>query len=274
MFADLHLHTNFSDGTFSPEELAARAKAAGLGAIALTDHDTVDGCERMAAACAKEGIEFIVGCEFTVEQGGRELHLLGYCFDLENVALRAALRKYQEVRRNRVHEIVVRLNGLGIPMQVERVMEIANCDAPGRPHVGRALVADGHCRSLDEAFQRFLKKGKPAWAPKAKLSSAEALGLIHDAGGVAAMAHPGINHMDEVIPDLVSAGMDGLECFYTRHSTAMTEHYLMMAERHGLLVTGGSDCHGENKGRPLLGGVKLPYEFVEKLKAAATRVAV
>ena len=112
MFADLHLHTNCSDGTFSPEELAARANTAGLGAIALTEHDTVDGCERMAAACAKEGIEFIVGCEFTVEQGGRELHLLGYCFDLENVALRAALRKYQEVRRNRVHEIVVRLNGL------------------------------------------------------------------------------------------------------------------------------------------------------------------
>ena len=226
----------------------------------------------MKAACATEGLEFVVGCEFTVEQDGRELHLLGYCFDTGFEPLLSTLRKYQKVRRNRVHEIVVRLNGLGIPLKVESVMELANCDAPGRPHVGRVLVQEGHCRNLDEAFQRYLKKGKPGWAPKAKLSAAEAIALIHEAGGVAAMAHPGINHMDEVIPDLVAEGMDGLECFYTRHSTAATEHYLMISEQHNLLVTGGSDCHGENKGRPLLGSVRLPYEFVERLKTAATGV--
>ena len=270
MFADLHLHTHFSDGTFSPEEVAKRAEAVGLSAVALTDHDTVDGCRRMGMACAENGIEFISGCEFTVEQGDRELHLLGYCFNLEDVELQDALLKYQEVRRKRIHEMVVLLNGQGISLKVEQVLELADCEAPGRPHIGRALVESGHCSNLDEAFRRFLKKGKPAWAPKEKMSAAEAIELIHRAGGLAVMAHPGIARMDEIIPDLVAAGLDGLECFYIRHSTAMTEHYLMCAERHGLLVTGGSDCHGENKGDPLIGRVKLPYEFVEKLKSAAS----
>lgn len=272
MFADLHLHTHFSDGTFSPEEVAERAGNVGLSAIALTDHDTVDGCQRMDAACSRKDIEFISGCEFTVEQGGHEMHLLGYCFDLEHAELQATLRKYQKVRRNRIHDIVVRLNGQGIPLKIERVMELADCRAPGRPHVGRALVEGGHCRTLDEAFRRYLKKGCPAWVSKAKMSALEAIELIHGAGGVAVMAHPGITRMNEVIPDLVAVGLDGLECFYTRHSTAMTEHYLMCAEQYGLLVTGGSDCHGENKGNPLIGRVKLPYEFVEQLKSAAAAV--
>jgi predicted metal-dependent phosphoesterase TrpH len=130
-------------------------------------------------------------------------------------------------------------------------------------------VEGGHCYNLDEAFRRYLKKGRPAWAHKAKMSAAEAINMIHVAGGVAVMAHPGITRMNEVIPDLVAGGLDGLECFYTRHSTAMTEHYLMCAERHDLLVTGGSDCHGDSKGEPLIGRVKLPCEFVEKLKSAA-----
>jgi predicted metal-dependent phosphoesterase TrpH len=147
-------------------------------------------------------------------------------------------------------------------------MRIANCDAPGRPHIGRALVEAGHCRNLDESFQKWLKKGKPAWVPKAKLSAAEAIRLIHDADGLAVLAHPGLYHRDEVIPPLVDLGMDGLECLYTRHSTPMTEHYLMLAEQYDLLVTGGSDCHGENKGKPLIGGVKVPVSFIEKMKSA------
>lgn len=268
MFADLHLHTNFSDGTFSPEEVARRAKGLGFSAISLTDHDTIDGCSRMHAACSDLEIEFISGCEFTVERDGCELHMLGYNLDIENVRLLRVLRKYQEVRRNRIREMVIRLNDNGVPLKIERVMGLANCDAPGRPHVGRALVEGGYCRNMDEAFQKYLKKGKPGWAPKEIISASMAIDLIHHAGGVAVMAHPGINRMDNVISDLVSQGMDGLECFYTRHSTAVTEHYLILCEQLNLLVTGGSDCHGENKGRPLIGGVKLPYEYVRKIKTA------
>ncbi len=268
MYADLHLHTNYSDGTFTPEELAEHGQRVGLKAMALTDHDTVDGCTRMAVACSERDIEFVAGCEFTVGHDGNELHLLGYFLDLENGRLRGELAKYQKVRRNRIHEMVVKLNELGVKITSDDVMKIANCDAPGRPHIGRALMAMGHCRSLDEAFRKWLKKGKPAWVPKAKLTAAEAIELIHEACGLAVIAHPGLYHRDEVIPPLVEAGLDGIECFYTRHSTSMTEHYLMLAEKYDLLVTGGSDCHGKNKGRPLIGSVKLPYGFVAKMKTA------
>jgi hypothetical protein len=131
-------------------------------------------------------------------------------------------------------------------------------------------VAKGHCRSLDESFQKYLKKGKLAWVPKDKMAARQAIELIHEAGGLAVIAHPGLYHRDDIISPLVESGLDGIECFYTRHSTAMTEHYLLLAEQHGLIVTGGSDCHGENKGRPLIGGVKLPYSYIERMKSAVS----
>ncbi len=266
MFADLHLHTSFSDGTYSPEELASLGRRHGLAAMALTDHDTVEGCARMAAACGKEDIEFISGTELTAESGGQELHLLGYGIDLTNARLLSELAHFQLVRQNRIREMAARLNELGVPLQPEAVFAIANCRSPGRPHVARALVQAGQCASLDEAFERFLKQHRPAWVPKKKISALEAIELIHQAGGAAVMAHPGLNRSDDAIPEMVKAGLDGIECFHSKHSAATANHYLKIAEKHRLLVTGGSDCHGMNKGRPLIGSVKLPYEYVEKLK--------
>ena len=267
MFADLHLHTNFSDGTFSPEELVANAVKQKLCAIALTDHDTLEGCERAAAACATAGIEFITGSELTAEQDGHEIHILGYFLDAQNEKLLTETAKFQLVRQNRIREMVARLNELNVPLDVEDVFKLANCRAPGRPHVARALVKAGLIATLDEAFERFLKKDRPAWVPKMKMSAPDAIALIHQAGGLAVMAHPGLNRADQVIPALVAAGLDGLECFHTKHPKATAEHYLQMTKQYGLLVTGGSDCHGLNKGRPLIGTVRLPYHRVEKLKA-------
>ena len=132
----------------------------------------------------------------------------------------------------------------------------------------------GWCSSLDEAFERFLKKGRPAWVPKFKISAADAIALIHQAGGLAVLAHPGLNHTDEVIPDLVGSGMDGMECFHSKHSTAMTQRYLEIADHHRLLVTGGSDCHGMSKGRPLIGSLKVPYECVERMRDKVAKRAV
>lgn len=274
MFADLHLHTNFSDGTYTPEELASHGKRLGLAAMSLTDHDTVEGCARMAAACQSLGVEFIPGAELTAEVNGNELHLLGYFVDRENKKLLSETSRFQTVRQDRIREMVTRLNQLNVPLKVEAVFAIANCRSPGRPHVARALVQGGFCSSLDEAFERFLKMNRPGWVPKCKMSAFDAIALIHQAGGVAVMAHPGLNRTDDVIPQLQQAGLDGIECFHSRHSGGITRHYLEMAERHHLLVTGGSDCHGMNRGKPLVGSIKLPYQHVEKLKErAASRKA-
>jgi 3',5'-nucleoside bisphosphate phosphatase len=267
MFADLHLHTCFSDGTWSPAELVAEARRHDLAALALTDHDTVEGCAPTAAACGAAGLEFISGTELTAEQEGHEIHILGYGIDIQNPKLLLDIGKFQNVRQNRIREMVARLNQLNVPLEADAVFALANCRAPGRPHVARALVEAGLCGSLDEAFERFLKKKRPAWVPKFKMSVAYAIDLIHQAGGVASMAHPGLSHADDVIPVMVKAGLDGLECFHTKHTAATSVHYLQLAGQYHLLVTGGSDCHGLSKGKPLLGTVKLPYACVETLKA-------
>ena len=272
MFADLHLHSNFSDGTYSPEELVQHARHHRLGSIALTDHDTVEGCARMVVATEKVGIEFIPGAEITTEVNGTELHLLSYFVDYEDPELLSELARFQAVRQNRIREMVARLNKLGIPLQAEAVFTLANCNAPGRPHVARALIQGGYCASLDEAFERFLKKHRPAWVPKFKISAADAIEMIHRAGGVAVMAHPGLSHSDELIPELVESGMDGLECYHSRHSPATCEHYYLLAQHHQLLITGGSDCHGMNKGKPLIGSIKLPYQHVQELKARSAMI--
>src|SRR6266850_40395 len=274
-FADLHLHTYFSDGTYSPEEMVSQGRRSGLAALALTDHDTIEGCVRTALACEAAEMEFITGTELTAEQDDNELHILGYFIDVENPRFRVEIGRFQAVRQNRIREMVSRLNAVNVPISAQEVFDLANCHSPGRPHVARALVKAGFCSSLDEAFERFLKKHRPAWVPKFKMSAADAIELIHQAGGVAVMAHPGLNRTDEVIPGMAEAGLDGLECFHTKHSTSVTEHYLGLAERFKLLVTGGSDCHGLNKGKPLIGTIKLPYEYVERLKhrAAERRTA-
>ena len=267
-FADLHLHTLFSDGTFTPEELVLRAQNVGLACIALTDHDSVEGCERAAAACAKVQMDFIPGAELTAEHEDTEVHVLGYFLDTKNKTLLDRIGKFQAVRQNRIREMCAALNKLGIPLKAEAVFALANCKSPGRPHVARALVKEKLIDNLDEAVEKYLKNGRPAWVPKTKLSALESVELIQQAGGLAVMAHPGLNRTDDIIPALVKAGLDGIECFHTKHSTVMAERYLEIAEKYELLVTGGSDCHGFSKKQPLIGGVKLPYEHVEKMKAA------
>ena len=270
--ADLHLHSHYSDGTYSPQELARQARRCGLAAIALTDHDSVEGCAAAAAACAETGIDFIPGTELTAEQEGDELHILGYFLDTQDPSLLRQLARFQAVRQNRIREMVARLNRLSVPLEAEAVFALANCRAPGRPHVARALVQAGLCVNLDEAFERFLKRNRPAWVPKLKISAMEAVDLIHQAQGVAVLAHPGLNRTDQVIPGLVEAGLDGIECYHTKHSAGTRTHYMEMADRFHLLVTGGSDCHGLSKGKPLIGTVRVPYECIDRLKARAAEI--
>ncbi len=271
-FVDLHLHSHFSDGTYVPAELAAQARRFGLAAISLTDHDSVEGCARTAWACGVAGIEFVPGTELTAEEAGDEVHLLGYFIDTQNEKLLTEIAKFQAVRQNRIREMVARLNRLKVPLSADAVFTLANCRSPGRPHVARALVEARLCGTLDEAFERFLKRNRPAWVPKFKMGGRQAIDLIHQAGGVAVLAHPALNRTDAVIPGLVEAGMDGIECYHTKHSPVAVEHYLEVAGRFHLLVTGGSDCHGVSKGKPLMGTVKVPYSHVEKLRERAAKI--
>jgi len=266
-YADLHLHTNFSDGTYTPEQLAGEAHRFGLRAIALTDHDTVEGCARTAAACQAVGIEFIPGSELTSDMQGHELHIIGYFLDTSHPELLRQLAKFQGVRQQRIRDMVSRINELGLPLAVADVFALANCQSPGRPHIARALVQNEMCGSIDEAFERFLKMGRPAWVPKFKMPAEQTIELIHQAGGLAVIAHPGLTRADELIPALADVGLDGIECFHTKHSASVAEHYLRLALRLNLLATGGSDCHGITKGKPLIGTVKLPYEYVDRMKS-------
>ncbi|MBP7826944.1 MAG: PHP domain-containing protein [Verrucomicrobia bacterium] len=266
MSADLHLHTRFSDGTFTPEELVAAAQQQELTALALTDHDTMEGCPATAAACAAAGIEFLPGIELTSEQNGRELHILGYGLAMHQAPLQQALAKFQAARQQRIRDIVARLKELNVTLDADAVLAQANCRAPGRPHVARALVTAGACATMDEAFERWLKQHRPAWVPKYRITAADAIELIHQAGGAAVLAHPALNRADPLIPGLVEAGLDGIECFHTQHSANVSRRYVALANRLGVLITGGSDCHGLNKGIPHIGTVRLPLVYFEKLK--------
>jgi 3',5'-nucleoside bisphosphate phosphatase len=271
MAADLHLHTHFSDGTYSPEELVEHARRVGLRAIAVTDHDTVEGCERAARACAARDLEFVAGAELTCEIDGWEVHLLGYYLDTTDPWLLQELAVFQRVRQERVREMVERLRELQLPIEAETVFALANCHSPGRPHVARALVQQGVCGTVDEAFERFLKKHRPAYVPKFKMSARQAISLIHNAGGLAVVAHPGLNNNDQIIPRLVEASVDGIECWHTKHTRATAERYVALARQYGLLITGGSDCHGLSKGKPLIGSVRLDWPYFEALQARAAR---
>ncbi len=271
MFADLHLHTNFSDGTFTPEELAARAAEQGLQAVALTDHDTVGGCPRMAEACAQGGLEFIPGAELTADHFGKEVHILGYWLDTDSPALLSRLAGFQAVRAQRIRDMVQRLNRKGVALSSEAVFQVAQCQSPGRPHVARALVEGGFCRDYDEAFEKFLKKGRAGWVPKAKMETKTAIELIHAAGGVAVLAHPGLYRDDSIIREMAEHQLDGLECWHTKHNAEVSRNYVQKAEALGLVPTGGSDCHGMAKGEPLIGRVRLPYANVSALKARRPR---
>jgi predicted metal-dependent phosphoesterase TrpH len=220
----------------------------------------------MQTACDASGIEFIPATELTAEINGIELHMLAYFINIHSPVLLSEMARFQEGRHERIREIVARLRKMQVPLEEEDVFELANCRSPGRPHVARALIQRKVCKSLDEAFERFLKKNRPAWVPKDKIKAPDAIQLIQQSGGLAVVAHPGLARTEEALPALIEAGIDGIECFHTRHSPAASEYYIGVAEQHDLLVTGGSDCHGMNKGKPLIGSIKLPYEYVRQLK--------
>ena len=271
-FADLQLHSTASDGSDAPSEVVRRAHAMGFAAIALTDHDTLAGVAEAREIAESLGLELITACEIsTLDDDERQVDLLAYGISLEDAAFGHLLHSLRDGRFARAWGMVQRLNHFGHAVDFERVVAIAGgTENIGRPHVARAMVEAGIVPDVKSAFTPdLILDGGLCYVQRVKVSPAEAIAAIHAACGVAVAAHPGRTGLtDRDVAQFAEWGLDGIEVHYSQHTAEQTAHFAALAERHGLLVTGGSDDHGDiNEGR-LMGQIRLPYVHVERLKAA------
>lgn len=268
---DLHTHTTASDGRCTPAELVARAAAAGVDVLAVTDHDTVAGCGPAAEACAAAGLEFVAGIEITSVVDGADVHVLGYFLDVQSASLQTFLSEQRQRRVDRVHLMVERLAEHGIALDADAILRPGLVDptrAVGRPWIARALLAAGYVASTGEAFDKWLAHGRPAFVPRVGAAPEEVFARIHAAGGVASLAHPLLVGRDEWIPGFARAGLDALEAYYAAHDGPATDRYLALAGRLGLAVSGGSDYHAdESHGAAEPGSAALPRHEFDRLKA-------
>jgi len=270
---DLHAHTTASDGRSTPRELVDRARAVGVTTLAVTDHDTMAAVPETAALAAAAGLGFVPGIEITSVSRGKDAHVLGYFLTPEAPGLSELITDQRRRRVERAREIGQRLEQMGAPIDVDALLATAgerSGKAIARPQIAQALIAAGHVATIAEAFDRFLGETCAAYVPHTGASPAEVVRLIATGGGIASLAHPGHLKQDDVIPELVEAGMAALEVYHSSHDEPATAHYLQIARRHSLAVTGGSDYHGEGVRRAeFFGVVHLPEdEFVGFLRRA------
>jgi predicted metal-dependent phosphoesterase TrpH len=245
---DLHLHTTASDGRCTPLQLVERAAAAGVGVLAVTDHDTTAAIDEVRDHARRLGLDAVSGIEITAVESGRDVHVLGYLFDPRHSGLSARLAEQRAWRVARVEAMASRLAACGVPIQVEALLEQARAESGrslGRPQVARAMVAAGHVASVQEAFDRWLEHGRPGFVPREGPSPEAVIEMIHQAGGVAALAHPGQGGLAPRLPALKAAGLDAVEVYHPDHDVLAVDEYLQIARRLNLLVTGGSDFHGD-----------------------------
>ncbi|MCX5681321.1 MAG: PHP domain-containing protein [Candidatus Omnitrophica bacterium] len=267
-FADLHIHTNYSDSTLSASEVVDESIKNGLSCIAITDHDTVEGIGFVKKAALGKNLEVIPGIELSSEYSNQEIHILGYLVDCESDSFLQKLIKMQEVRVKRIKLILDKLKQVGIDhIEPEEICALSKSNSVGRPHVAAILQQKGWVSDAKQAFEKYLAEGACAYVEKYQQTPYEAIKFIRDAGGVAVLAHPMITQRDELIPSFVEAGLQGIEVYYPNYSPSVIDYYANIAKKHNLLLTGGSDAHGEAKTNTFIGRIKIPYELVEKLKA-------
>jgi hypothetical protein len=268
--ADLHTHTTRSDGTLSPSALVHRAADRGLRVLSVTDHDTVAGLEEARAAAAQRDVTLLSGVELSVTLQGAELHLLAYGFDPAHGGLQSYLDEMQEARRDRAWQMVERLRAHGLEVEDARLQSvIEDTAAAGRPHLAAALRRAGHVASTEEAFDRYLGKDRPGFVAKPEVPVADALAVVHAAGGVGVLAHPGHWTSSAEVRRLVEAGLDGLELYHRSHGASLRRYYGRLAASYDLLVSGGSDYHGRGTAEDShLGTIGLGEREWERFRAA------
>lgn len=273
-YIDLHTHSLKSDGSMTPAEVVQEAKKAGLSAIALSDHDTVDGLPEAIEEGKKIGIEVVPAIEFSV-QSKTETHILGYYIDYENPGLKKILEEVVDLRIERNHVTCQRLNELGFDITLEEVRALAPNNFVGRAHFARVLMDKGYTQSVKEGFDKYMSAGQYAYCEKQRLTAEQAVKLIKKCGGLAFVAHPHLikisdEELIELLKRLKGYGLDGVEGYYTDYTPEMQEKFQSMAEELGLLISGGTDFHAKMKphisiGKGL-GNMKIPYEVLEKIK--------
>ncbi len=276
---DLHTHTTASDGTLSPAELVAYAAHKGIRALGVTDHDTTAGLPGVIEAGGAHGVEIIPGVEINTDVPEGELHVLGYLMDWHDASFQRELARLREGRVGRAEKMVQKLRALGMSVTMDQVLRIAGPAAPARPHIAAVLLEKGYVSTPAEAFERYIGRNGPAYAERIRFTPAEAVRLIRKTGGVPVWAHPVIEGSAEaisdpldseaVLPELVAAGLQGIECYYSGYSPEVTRDLLGVAARYGLIATGGSDYHGPHRLNVELGEVEVPPSAVEQLKALA-----
>ena len=265
-YVDLHVHTNYSDGSFSPEEVVRHAKELGFSAIGIADHDEVGGVTEAMWFGHLHALEIVPSVELTTSFDGKEIHILGYLIDHEDRRLRERLQEFRYHRFKRMESMVDNLRGLGLRISMQSVRKLAGHGSLGRLHLARTMFQEKLVENVQQAFDLYIGFGKKAYSRRPRIELDEAFELITSAGGAPVLAHPKLARIDGKIPELARRGLRGIEAHYTWHTPKETQKYLAIADAHDLLVTGGSDCHGVIKDKMLLGSIKLPYERLEALR--------
>ncbi len=266
---DLHIHSTASDGKFKPEEIVNKAAGLGLKVISLADHDSVAGIEpALKAAKAFPGLTFIPGVEISTDLPDGEAHILGYFIDYADPDFEKSLEKFRDSRTGRGKRMVEKLNALGIKIDWARVQAIAGDGAIGRPHVAQAMLEKGYVKTFEEAFDKYIGHGGPAYVEREKMTPEEAVKLILSAKGIPVLAHPfTVKDPEAMVKSLQKVGLMGLEVYYKDNTSAATQTTLKLAKKYGLIATGGTDYHGISANEVMMGGVEVPLEAAEKLIA-------
>jgi len=268
MFVDLHLHTTYSDGSFTPEELIKNAKKIGYSAIAITDHDTIKGLKPALKTARKYNLEVVPGIEFNTSFNKNDIHILGYYININNNCLKNLLSKIRKERRERIKKMVRLLKELyGYDISFSEIKNISENNIIGRAHIARLLTEKKYVSSWEKVFNKYIKKGRPAYVDRTKITPFKAIDIIKKAGGIPVIAHPGLIENNPIVKQIINYGIAGLEVYYLEHSKEQTQYYKNLAQNNELLITGGSDCHGpKNKDGIRLGKMRLDYSYLENLK--------